>query len=127
MEFSTLHRKKNFAFTAPKNGVIRSLSAFFSTYTAQALLGTSVSINVELYQATSTNLFTPVSGTLLTLFPQLTGIVSIGAMSEGTLNNLNIPVTAGTRYMLVFSATSTGLQLNNSINGYASAGIEITL
>lgn len=63
--------------------------------------------------------------TLISLSPSLTGIISVGTLLNGVLTGLNIPVTAQTRLMLVFSATASGLTLINTVAGYASAGLSI--
>ena len=68
---------------------------------------------------------TAIPGTLVTLTPSLTGILSIGAISKGLLTGLAIPVPAQTRLMLVLTATASGLSLINTVAGYASAGVSI--
>ena len=81
---------------------------------------------MQLYQSTTPdNTFTAVPGTLLTLAPSLTGIAPIGTTASGTLTGLNIPVTAGTRLLLVFGATASGITLINTVPGYVSAGVVI--
>ncbi|WP_082461509.1 exosporium glycoprotein BclB-related protein [Pedobacter sp. PACM 27299] len=116
----------NFAFSAPRSGTIKSMSAFFSTTAALSLIGTTVSINAQLYQSTTpNNSFTAVPGALVTLAPPLTGIISLGTTANGITTGLSIPVTAQTRYILVFSATASGLSLLNTVVGYASAGLSI--
>ena len=117
----------NFGFTVPRNGTIKSITAFFSSTVALALLGTSLSVKAELYQSTSinSNIFSPVPGAEVTLSPSLTGVISIGNTCSGVINGLSIPVTAQSRYLLVFSSTATGLSLLNVISGYASAGVSI--
>ena len=58
--------------------------------------------------------------------PALTGILTIGAISNGIATGLSVPVTPETRLLVVFSATATGLSLVNTVEGYASAGLSIT-
>lgn len=116
----------NFAFQVPRAGVITSFSAFFSTTAALSLIGSNVTVNAQIYQsATPNNVFAPIAGTLIGLTPSLTGIISVGTLLNGALTGLNIPVTAGTRLMLVFSATASGVTLINTVAGYASAGLSI--
>ena len=76
--------------------------------------------------ATPDNIFTAIPGTSLDLAPALAGVINVGDISSGTLSGLSIPVTAGTRFLLVFTATATGLSLVNTVAGYASAGLSIT-
>lgn len=116
----------NFAFQVPRAGVITSFSAYFSLTAALSLIGSTVTVNAQIYQsATPNNVFAPVAGTLISLTPALTGILSVGTLLNGVLTGLNIPVTAQTRLMLVFSATTSGLTLINTVAGYASAGLGI--
>ncbi|MFD1631025.1 exosporium glycoprotein BclB-related protein [Pseudopedobacter beijingensis] len=116
----------NFAFTAPRSGSITSMSAFFSTTAALSLIGTTITVQAQLYTAPhASNTFTAVPGALVTLAPGLSGVIAIGTTSSGQTTGLNIPVVAGDRYLLVFSATASGLTLINTVAGYASAGINI--
>ena len=116
----------NFAFHVPRDGTITSFSAFFSTTAALSLVGSTVTVNAQIYQsATPNNVFAPIAGTLVNLAPSLSGVISVGTLLNGALTGLNIPVTAQTRLMLVFSATASGLSLVNTVVGYASAGLSI--
>ena len=116
----------NFAFQTPRDGVITSFSAFFSTTLALSLVGSTVTIRAQIYQSTTpNNVFSPIAGTLINLTPSLTGVISVGTLLNGSLTGLNIPVTTQTRLMLVFSATASGLSLLNTVVGYASAGLSI--
>ena len=108
----------------PRDIVITGISALFSTTAALSLVESDITITATLYQSAQ-NLFTPVPGASVTLTPPLTGVVSIGDISTGSLDGLNIPVTGGTRLLLVFTAEATGLSLVNTVAGYASAGIAI--
>jgi BclB C-terminal domain-containing protein len=92
-----------------------------------ALVGSTVTITAQLFSSTTPdNTFTPIPGTTVTLAPPLTGVVALGAVSNGILTGLAIPVTAETRLLLVFSATAAGLALINTVTGYASAGVTIS-
>lgn len=116
----------NFAFQVPRAGIITSFSAFFSTTVALSLVGSTVKVRAQIYQSTTpNNVFSPIAGTLINMTPSLSGVLSIGTLLNGSLTGLNIPVTAQTRLMLVFSATASGLALVNTITGYASAGLSI--
>lgn len=116
----------NYAFSVPRDGTLTSLSAYFSTTAAMALIGTTVTVTAQLYHSTEpNNTFTPVAGAVVTLSPVLTGLVSLGTYSSGITTGLSIPVTAETRYLLVYSATATGLALVNTVQGYASAGLAL--
>ncbi|WP_339242383.1 exosporium glycoprotein BclB-related protein [Paenibacillus sp. FSL R5-0517] len=117
----------NFAFSVPRDGVITSIAAYFSTTAALALVGSTVTITAQLFSSpTPDNAFTAVPGAIVTLAPPLTGIIALGSISNGITTGLAIPVTAETRLLLVFSATATGLSLVNTVVGYASGGVNIT-
>jgi len=114
------------AFIMPKNGTITSISGFFSLSSSLSLIGTTVTVTGQLYSSTTPdNTFTPIPGATVTLAPSLTGIVSIGTVSNGLTTGLSIPVTAQTRLMMVYSINATGLSLSNTVNGYVSGGLSI--
>lgn len=119
---------ENMAFSVPRNGTIESISAFFSTTAALSLVGSTVTLTAQLYASTMPdNTFAPVPGAVVTLSPALSGVIAIGTVSSGTVTGLSIPVTAGTRLLMVFSAAVTaGLDIATAVVGYASAGLGIS-
>ncbi|WP_391204321.1 exosporium glycoprotein BclB-related protein [Psychrobacillus sp. L4] len=117
----------NFAFSVPRAGTITSISAYFSTTLALNLIGSTVTITAQLYRSTTpNNTFSPIPGALVTLAPSLTGLISIGQISNGLTTGLSIPVAPQDRLLMVFSAKATGLTLINTVAGYASAGVAIS-
>lgn len=123
----TINTARNMAFVMPRDGVITSLSAFFSNSNAVSLIGSTVNISAQLYLANDdSNNFTRIPGASVTMEPTLTGIIATGNTTNGQTTGLSIPVTAGTRLMLVFSANVTsGIDMAISLSGYASAGLAI--
>ncbi|PSK93399.1 exosporium glycoprotein BclB-related protein [Taibaiella chishuiensis] len=116
----------NCAFVAPRSGAITSVAAHFSAAVALALLGSDVNITAQLYSAPAgSNVFTAVAGATVALTPAFTALIPIGTTATGITTGLNIPVTAGSRYVLVYAATMNGLPVVSNISGYASAGINI--
>jgi BclB C-terminal domain-containing protein len=117
----------NFAFSVPRAGTITSLAGYFSVTAGLSLVGSTVTITAQLFQSTApNNTFTAVPGALVTLAPPLTGLISLGAISSGLTTGLSIPVTAGTRLLMVFSASVTaGIDVATTVAGYASAGLTI--
>lgn len=116
----------NMAFSVPRDGVITSLSGYFSNTVALSLVGSTVTITGQLYSSTTpNNTFTAIPGATVILSPSLTGIIGLGNTSSGIASGLSIPVTAGTRLMMVFSATAAGITLINTVTGYASGGVAI--
>lgn len=116
----------NYAFSTSRNGTITSVSAYFSTTNFLFLAGTSLFITSQLYSSPNPgNIFSPIPGGQVTLFPNFTGGVPIGTVSYGISNGLSIPVAAQTRLLLVFYASSPGSGSVNTISGFASAGVTI--
>lgn len=116
---------QNFAFVVPRNGAINSLHATFTTTAALSLVGSTITVKADLYRATSGNSFVAVPGATVTLNPGLTGLISIGTFLSASVEGLGIPVTAGDRLLLVYSASATGVSLIYAVSGYASAGVAI--
>ncbi|MEO2204871.1 exosporium glycoprotein BclB-related protein [Paenibacillus pabuli] len=118
----------NFAFSASRAGTITSLAAYFSTTAGLSLVGSTVTITAQLYQSTTpNNSFTAVPGAVVTLAPTLTGVLALGTISSGLTTGLSIPVAAGDRLLMVFSASVTaGIDVASTIAGYASGSLTIT-
>ncbi|WP_138475399.1 exosporium glycoprotein BclB-related protein [Dyadobacter bucti] len=117
----------NTAFSMPRDGIIESVSAYFSTTAALSLIGSTVTITAQLYQSTTpNNTFTAVPGAVVTLAPPFTGILALGSISNGITTGLSIPVTAQTRLLMVYTANVTaGIDIASTIAGYASGGVSI--
>ena len=110
----------------PRDGVITDITAYFSTVLALTLVGGDVTVTAQLYSSsTPDNTFSPIAGTAVALAPAYSGLVSIGDITAGSLSGLSIPVTTGTRLLLVFSVTGTGIAIDTTVTGYASGGINI--
>ncbi len=60
---------------------------------------------------------------MVTAAPPLTGVVSIGTISNGITTGLSIPIPAQARGVIVVSATATGVSLINTVPMYVSASI----
>lgn len=117
----------NYSFSMPVTGTITSFAAYFSTSTPLDLTGTTATITARIYRSTTNdNIFNEIPGAVITLSPNLTGNVIEGTSVKGIIQNLNIAVTAETRLLVVFSSRSAGERFQNSIQGYASAGISIS-
>ncbi len=85
-----------------------------------------MTINAQVYISTTpNNVFTALAGADVDLFPVLTGVEPSGTVSSAVATGLNIPVAAGTLVLVVFSITSAGTTLANSVTGIASAGLTI--
>ncbi|MFA5450151.1 MAG: exosporium glycoprotein BclB-related protein [Clostridia bacterium] len=116
----------NMSFSVPRDGTITSIAAYFNVTIALDILLSSTTVRAELYQSTTPdNIFVPVPGSQINLAPSLSGVVAIGTHANGIIDNLSIPVTAETRLLMVFSITTTGINLLQTVTGHASAGITI--
>ena len=116
----------NQAESMPRDATITSFSAYDSTSVALSLVATTITVQAQLYSSpTPDNTFTPIPGAVVTLAPSLTGVISIGSVSNGTTTGLSIPVTDQTRLMVVFSASATGISTTNTITAFTSAGVGI--
>nr|WP_306432963.1 exosporium glycoprotein BclB-related protein [Paenibacillus sp. J23TS9] len=117
----------NFSFSVPRDGTITSIAAYFSTTLALSLLATTVTISAQLYSSTTPdNIFSPIPGALVSLAPPLSGVLTLGTISNGITTGLSIPVTAQTRLLMVFTAVAAGEVLVTTVAGYASAGVTIS-
>ncbi len=116
----------NLAFSVPRDGTITDMAAYFSVVLGLTLIGTDITVTAQLYRSTTPdNIFTPIPTAVVTLAPSFGGIINIGDIASGITTGLNISVTAGTRLLLVFTITSDGVSLLNTLTGYASAGVNI--
>ncbi len=117
----------SYACMVPKDTTITTISAYHSLATDLNFGGSTVTISAHLYSSTTPNdVFQLVPGSTVTLSPSLAGSELAGFVSSNTVANLSIPVAAGTRLMVVFSAEITaGNDAEFVISGYASAGISL--
>lgn len=114
------------AFVVPRAGTINAIYASFSNVLALTLVGTTVTVTAQLYSSpVGSTVFSPLAGTAVNLAPALTGIVAVGSVSTGSATGLAVPVPAGTRLLLAYTITATGLDLVQAVTGFASAGVSI--
>jgi len=118
----------NYAFSVPRDGIITDIAAFFSTTVALTLTDSEVTVTAQLFSAPEgSNAFTAIPGALVNLDPPLTGILNLGTTASGITTGLEIPVTAGSRLLMAFQTSATGLVLVTTVTGYASAGVNIVV
>ena len=110
-----------------RDGTITSLAAFASNAAAVALVGTTVTQSVSLWQSTGfDNIYSPIPGAEVFLFPPLTGIVSIGQVTSEMATGLSIPVISGTRIIVVYAAAVTsGIDTATLISADVGASVVI--
>lgn len=117
----------NTPFVLPRDGIIHAISGFFGTRDDLNLADATVAVTLQLYSASSSDtFFSLVPGITLTLAPAFTGNVPTGSNTFVDSPELSIPVTRGTRLMLVYhSSVVDGTPAQTVLLGYASAGISI--
>ncbi|MDA2507168.1 collagen-like repeat preface domain-containing protein [Bacillus cereus] len=110
----------DYAFVAPRDGIITSLAGFFSATAALAPLA-PVQIQMQIFIApAASNTFTPVAPPLL-LTPALPAI-AIGTTATG-IQAYNVPVVAGDKILVYVSLTAASPIA--AVAGFVSAGINI--
>lgn len=115
----------SYVFKVLCSGTINTINSRFSTSISLNLLLSSTKVSSRLYKSTSSsNIFSFVPGSQVDLLPTLSGAVAIGT-NLSKINSTSIPVTTGTRLLMVYFITSTGLNLINTISGYASTDVSI--
>ncbi|PHC43600.1 spore surface glycoprotein BclB [Bacillus toyonensis] len=110
----------DYAFVAPRDGIITSLAGFFSATAALAPLS-PVQVQIQILTAPpASNTFT-VQGAPLLLTPAFAAI-AIGSTASGIIAEA-IPVTAGDKILLYVSLTAASPIA--AVAGFVSAGINI--
>ncbi|MXQ56008.1 exosporium glycoprotein BclB-related protein, partial [Shimazuella alba] len=116
----------DFAFSTPRDGFLNSISAYFSTTDDFTSTGI-ITITARIYSSSPpTNTFVPVA--TVTLVPSFgPGLVGTGTIATVTAALGLIPVAAGERLLVVFSAIAEDtVDIGIAVEGYASAGLSIT-
>lgn len=117
----------NFAFAVPREGCLRSFTAYLTvTGAIDATLGL-VTVYAQLYRAEAgSTLFTPIQGATIT-FPAISSTTAAGTTFNGIIKGINYPLCEQDRLLLVYSATSTTAAGADPITipVTASAGISI--
>jgi hypothetical protein len=111
----------------PSNVTITGISASFSFTTTTLLNGSGIFMTAQVYEsADSGHTYTPVPGAVTNLNPELFGLIGVGSTMAGSSSNLNVAVPAGDLGLVVFSFSSAGAVLVNTIVGSATAGVSYT-
>lgn len=114
----------NMAFSMPRDGTVTEITAFFSNAAILALPIDAITVRAQLYtSATPDNIFTP-SAAFVDL-PIITGPIILTGATYNATATVNLPVTAETRLLMVFSISVGGTNLVQFVTGYVSAGINI--
>jgi BclB C-terminal domain-containing protein len=107
--------------------VLSGIDGYFTNTSALSLVGSTLRLRVQLWtSSTPDNVFTPVPGASCTLAPGLTGIVSLGTVTNCTSAGLAIPLTDQTQGILVVSSqVAAGIDVSTALTGYWSAGLSL--
>ena len=117
------------SFTMPRDGIITSIGATFSTTLPISISNAALTLRTSLYAAAAnSNLFTELPGTSVDLAPTLSGVIPTDQVFSQINSSLSVPVNAGTRLMLVFRLIITSGDLVSTVilSGTSSAGIRIS-
>ncbi|WP_186673270.1 exosporium glycoprotein BclB-related protein [Sporosarcina sp. BP05] len=116
----------NEAFSVPRAGTLTAISASFTATVTWTLLGTTT-ITAQIYRAPAgSNTFSP-TGVSVNLAPSITVALPVGTTVFGDSSNFSpVPVAVGDRLLMVFSSTTSGIDIAGLAIGTASAGITIS-
>jgi BclB C-terminal domain-containing protein len=112
----------NMAGSMARDATITSIAGFYSHLSMEGEDTDPTSVNVQIFKSDGpnpTNTFVPVGSPIL-VAPNITLATVIGA-TFSVVQNVNIPLTAQTRVLVVFLATGSGIP--RFLTGFASAGI----
>lgn len=110
--------------TFPADFTLTDFAMSSSLTQALNLLGTTVTMSAQLYTSTlGDNVMSPVPGASCVASPALTGSVTIGTIVSCRTSGLAIPITAGTRAVMVVSITAAGLSLLNTVQAQVSTSL----
>jgi hypothetical protein len=105
----------------PQNETVSTIEAGFSTADELPIGATNIYIAAQLYVSSDGITYSSV-GSPVTL-PPLTGVILPGTSTFVRATGLNYNLVAGDWATVVFSATATGLDLENTVDGAATAGL----
>nr|WP_241840698.1 exosporium glycoprotein BclB-related protein [Fictibacillus sp. S7] len=122
----------DFAFVVPRDGIVTSISAFFSA-TVGVIFSEDVTVRAQLWTSTTAGVpdpnsstFTPIAGAFVDLVPDYDPTVVLGDNAFGTASPISIPVSTGDKLIMVFSLVGSDSITLDSLTGFASAGIVIS-
>jgi len=109
----------------PVSATLGSLSVNIVTSQAMVLIGTTLSLNAQLYKvANGTTTATAVPGFSCTLAPAFTGVLSIGTVSTCTTSGLTGVFAAGDSGFVVVTPTIVaGIDQAVTVQGKVAVGV----
>jgi len=112
----------NYAFSMPREGTITALAGYLSV-TVGVSLGEPITVRLQIYESTTPDdIFSPITDAEVTF--TLPASITAGDTFNAIVTDLEIPVAAQTRLLLVASAE--GPTLGGTVTGYFSAGLMIS-
>lgn len=113
------------AFSFSRSGKITAISASFTTTIGINSLAGITTINARIYLAPEgSTVFTATNATV-DLAPSFSGIISTGETAFGSAIITPVPLTMGDRLLMVFSISTNGVTVAQTITGTVSAGITV--
>jgi BclB C-terminal domain-containing protein len=111
----------------PKSATITDLTLYFTNTAALNLLNTNIQVTGRIFVSTTPNNSFSQLGPDFNIDIPLTGVLEIGGIRSQSYHGLSLVVPEKTRLVLVVSATASGLSLVNTVVGYVSAGVMLSM
>ncbi|CAG7644015.1 hypothetical protein PAESOLCIP111_04603 [Paenibacillus solanacearum] len=107
-----------------RNGTLTQVEASFKNTIAQSLVGSTITVYADIYvDHNNDNIYEKATG--VTLAPAYTGLVPIGETITAQSTGLQVPITAGSKLLVVYYAESMGIQMVTNLPGEVEANITI--
>ena len=108
----------NVSVPIARNATLTAISASLTLTVALNLSGSTVNVIGQIYtNGGSGQVFTAITGAAVALTPSLTGTELSGTYMSGLTTGLSTSVLAGNSLIYVFSITSSGTSLVNTVQG----------
>jgi len=107
------------AFSKSRNGVLDSVTGYFSFTSAAVVGSTPATIHMRVFaSSTPDDVFTEIGAADVSLAPTVSGVVVIGTIVNATVNNLATVILAETRILVVVSVSGgANITINGSVSG----------
>ncbi|TBL81024.1 cadherin-like beta sandwich domain-containing protein [Paenibacillus thalictri] len=120
MDLSTNSTALAHAQVVSQGSTLKKFSAKFKNNLAMTLVGSALTVYAEVFADDNNDgVFEPKAS--LTLTPDYTGVVAIEEQVAENQDNLNVSITAGSKLLVVFHMTASGLMLVNAVPGTVEA------
>ncbi len=115
----------SYPFFTSRDVVITDMGVSMMAIEAVDLGAASANMYMQLFYKVNTSYFIAIPETKAVLSPVLTGVVPKGTLFDVILNDLSVPVSAGTRLMLIIHKDLTQEDANKSIVAMMSGSVNL--